>query len=534
MLPREVVHPLRRFCEQADTPISLGVYLRLKYEAYDELAVMAVNPSDYLSPYSYFIDNQAVAWLQKYEPLPTTFDRKAKAREATLQAEFQCKLTNDRLAIFLHNGPFESIDDIRILEFIQKVRKIIKKILRSCPDPEFKFGPGVTLSDRGTDVTVLHKCCSTPTLTSSAVWLLPFWGRTQWGRNPSCKDLEIRDVSRFTSVPKNAKTHRGIEIQSSINVAAQLGFGKLIRSRLCRAGIDLQHNQEFHRSLARKGSIDGSLATIDLKSASDTICKNLVKLLLPEDWFWALDSIRHKRIEIDGKTFLLERFSSMGNGYTFELETLIFYAICKVASGYSFVSVYGDDIIIQNEKFEDVVAALRYFGFTINSLKSFNNGEFRESCGGDFFRGWDVRPFQLKEEPNDPARLISYCNGVRRSAHRFFDGHFDLSPFHRSWLFLTDCIPKHIRECRGPERLGDIVLHDEPSRWRSRTRHSITQYRCYRPVRFGGIGWERFCGTTQLAAAVYGVSLSPVGSTGSTMGLTYRNSVLGYSIGWTA
>jgi hypothetical protein len=31
------------------------------------------------------------------------------------------------------------------------------------------------------------------------------------------------------------------------------------------------------------------------------------------------------------------------------------------------------------------------FGFTVNGDKSFNAGHFRESCGGDFFRGHDIR-----------------------------------------------------------------------------------------------------------------------------------------------
>lgn len=529
MLPREVIHPLLRYCEQADTPRTLSAFLMIRYEAWDELVSHTISPSDYCDAASYFLDNQAFAWLKKYEALPTSFDRKAEAIKSLYSAEHQCKLANDRLSRFLNNGPFESISELRIFEIIKDIRKTIKKILRDCPEPEFRFGPGVTLSDCGTDVTVLHKCSSMPSITPDALWLLPFFARTAWGRNPAVKEIQVVDQARYTTVPKNCKTDRGIEIQASINVAAQLGYGSAIRDRLKRCGLDLRNAQDLHRSLARRGSIDDSLATIDLKSASDTICRNVVKLLLPDDWFSALDSIRSKRICVDGHTIHLERFSSMGNGYTFELESLIFYAICKTVTG-AFCSVYGDDIIVETSHTQAVVSALRFFGFTPNLEKSFWSGAFRESCGGDFFDGLDVRPFQLKKDPNNAAKLLSYCNGVRRASHRFFDGCFDFSPFHRSWLLLTDYLPKYVRDCRGPATLGDIVLHDEPSRWRVRFEHGVAYFRAYRPKISAGVRWSRFCEDTQLAAALYGAATTQVESHGVATGLSYRDSVLRYVV----
>jgi hypothetical protein len=92
----------------------------------------------------------------------------------------------------------------------------------------------------------------------------------------------------------------------------------------------------------------------------------------------------------------------MGNGYTFELETLIFVllSICacdEVGVSSKDVSVYGDDIIIPVEAYDVLKEVLETCGFTINEDKSYHEGPFRESCGEDYFRGINVRPFLVRE-----------------------------------------------------------------------------------------------------------------------------------------
>lgn len=530
-LSREVLTPLLRFCEETDTPISLGVHLRIKYECWDELALMEVRPEWYAAPYPYFLDRQAACWLSKFEDLPTSFNRRESAYTANMLSEQQCCLTNERLTPYLLNGPYEAPGDLRIADQIDQIRKRVKRILGACPvEPEFRFGPGATLSDGGSTCTIATKCQSTPTMTMSAAWLLPFWARTAWGRNPACKDIELVDAARWTTVPKNAKTDRGIEIQPSINVAAQLGYGSAIRNRLKRANIDLDTAQELHRELARRASVDDSLATLDLKSASDTIAWKLVKLLLPPDWFWVLDSLRCDKIAVGEKIFNIQRFSSMGNGFTFELETLLFYAISRQFS--TTCHVFGDDIIVSSSDAYTVQSALKFFGFTTNLSKSFFSGCFRESCGGDFFLGRSVRPFYLKKEPDEPQKVISYCNGIRRAANQFSDS-THLTPFHRGWLFLTEQLPTTVRACRGPNDLGDLCLHDDRDFWSTRMRHGVLHVKCYVPFLVDGLPWSRFDGCTQLAAALYGVRLALVGPTKNRVrGLPLRGSVFGYRIKW--
>lgn len=99
------------------------------------------------------------------------------------------------------------------------------------------------------------------------------------------EELVVRG-NRFTTVPKDAWKHRGICIEPSINLFYQLGIGEWLTMRMGRK-LDWKKDsqQAFHRFLAQLGSFTRNNATIDLSNASDTICYNLVKLLLPVDWF---------------------------------------------------------------------------------------------------------------------------------------------------------------------------------------------------------------------------------------------------------
>jgi hypothetical protein len=307
----------------------------------------------------------------------------------------------------------------------------------------------------------------------------------------------------------------------------QLGYGRIIRNRLSRHGIHLDEGQDIHRRLAREASTDGRFATLDLSNASDTVCRNLVKLLLPPSWFAVLDSLRSKKTYFRGKWYLLEKFSSMGNGFTFELETLVFLCLASAFSEDLRLGVdvfaFGDDIIVPTGISKDVIAALSFFGLKVNDEKSFVSGPFRESCGGDYFLGVDVRPFFLKNSPSTPQQLISFANGITRSA----DNIARRTLVHRAWLSILDGLPVEIRRLRGPKDLGDLVIHDDRERWQVRRRHSIRYVRVYRPARFRKVSWKHFSPDVLLAAAVYGV---PWGG-GE---IIPRDSVSGYKIGWVA
>lgn len=188
--------------------------------------------------------------------------------------------------------------------------------------------------------------------------------------------------SRFATVPKNNTNDRPINIETVGNIIVQKQIGNSIRDQLKTLwGIDLNHLQNKHRRMIS----DLTRATIDLKNASDSISLDLVEFLLPQSVFTKLDRARSAFVYgPDGLYYHTKKISSMGNGFTFELMTLILTAICRAYDPAS--SVYGDDIIIRAADATALCDDLRRVGLVVNLEKSFIDGPFRESCGGNFHK----------------------------------------------------------------------------------------------------------------------------------------------------
>jgi hypothetical protein len=547
IFPRDVEDSVLRLCQDISSPRSLTVAILIKYREWDQLVSLKVDPSSYTDPLKFKKDAAVTSILRKCGDLPTTIDRRQAAVDNFWDGERSCMRANLRLQPFLDHVVYPLTDeqDMVVLSFIEAARKTVAEILGPCPDLiEGRFGPGATYGDKGQYTTVPDKMSSCPTLTSSAYPFLFQWGGTQWASACASDERNPNFVpgNRFTTVPKDSTKDRGIAVEPSINLFYQLGYGSVLKNRLSRAGLDLLKAQQIHRQVAYESSIRGHFATLDLSNASDTVCSNLVKLLLPRRWFEALNMLRSPRTLIDGKWVLLEKFSSMGNGFTFELETLLFLALSitavrqhnSLAVVGEDVYVFGDDIIVPTESVQSVMSVLRFFGQSINKTKSFVEGPFRESCGGDYFEGMDVRPYFLKELPYEPQQYIAMANGIRRMGltDPNDDNLYDF--IRRSWFRVLDALPNNIRRLRGPEALGDLVIHDTIERWSTRTRSSIRYIRVYRPASFREVAWANFKPDVILAGATYGLR-SPhrkgwawdVGG-----GVNPRDAVLGYKCGW--
>lgn len=258
-------------------------------------------------------------------------------------------------------------------------------------------------------------------------------------------DLICHNYNDIFTVPKNDEINRCAAKEPDWNMFLQKGLGCIIRDRLTKVGIDL-NDQSVNRRLAREGSITGKLATVDLSAASDSITCKLVQLLLPTDWYDALSSVRSEFGRIDGDDHRWELFSTMGNGFTFELESLIFYALV-LATKYHFgikgtVSIYGDDIICPVETVEPLISVFSFCGFVVNSEKSFFTGDYRESCGGHYVRGIDVTPIYIRGPIDDLPSLINIINQFRRWA--CIDGYGDEHNF-TLWKKLCQLVPKDVR-----------------------------------------------------------------------------------------
>jgi hypothetical protein len=222
-------------------------------------------------------------------------------------------------------------------------------------------------------------------------------------------------------VPKTAKTHRSIAVEPFLNGFVQKGIDQHLRDCLRRIGIDLS-DQAHNQSLARLGSVQKSnpYCTIDLSAASDSLSTEAVRLLLPPEWFEFLNDVRASQFMLpDGTVHQYEKFCSMGNGFCFPLQTLVFASICHACAmlcgDSDDFSVYGDDIIVRQNIALLVVETLRDLGFRTNVDKTFITGPFRESCGADWYEGRDVRPVYLDERLVDVRQLFAFHNSCLRS-----------------------------------------------------------------------------------------------------------------------
>lgn len=402
------------------------------------LATAAVDYSSHLDSSTVRPERQLLALFQKNASLPLGIDRKKVAKDKMLSAERDCLVMNYRLRN-MNLNPFVGADSA----FIYKVQRKIDSILGPCPSLDqlhFGFGPGSNVGTKRL-TSARQKMAVKPTYTASAAGIVDYL-RVEFPHWEFLHKAELTDYGKLAFVPKDAKTDRSIETQPMINSFVQLGIGSYMKRRLEAHGCDLYKGQALNAELARQGSLHGTFATLDLSSASDTISYLLVHELLPNAWFELLDSVRTSQLKTKEGLIPLQRFSAMGNGYTFELESLIFYAVACVVSDGRSCHVYGDDIIVETDVADEVARRLQMFGFTINHGKSYTEGPFRESCGKDFFDGVDVRPVYVKG-------LLSYKELFR--LHNFF--------FRRGQAYLADVVRRHIpqrlRVITGPDGYGD-------------------------------------------------------------------------------
>jgi hypothetical protein len=230
-------------------------------------------------------------------------------------------------------------------------------------------------------------------------------------------DVQESETNRVEFVPKNWKTYRTIACEPEGNVFLQLAVDRYVKDRLRRmtwtpSGALINLRSQFrNQEMAREGSISGNFSTIDLSMASDTLALNTIAWLMPSDWFRFLDRIRSRKSGGQLPETNYAKFSSMGNGATFVLETLVFAAAAH-AVGSKAYSVYGDDIVIETELAEPLIRLLRFIGFVVNHDKTFLTGPFRESCGVNMFQGVDITPVYIRKLDRRKATWCHLVNSL--------------------------------------------------------------------------------------------------------------------------
>jgi len=449
-----------------DCPRALSVVILMRYKMWDEIANLRTDPSHFNDPEEFFRAHQATKLLSKAKWLPTSFDTRQVAKEKFIESEELCRQTNLKFRA-LHQSELKLHPDFK--QIFHSARRKIGKVLGEklfAWTELCDFGPGADGStERG--LTSAYNKLSTPGCVTLGAYpyLNAFCELSALGRlfvgnvETGMLELEYARGNTVTFVPKSAKTDRPIAVEPRWNVFFQKGMGRYIRNRLKHFGVNLDY-QGLNQALAIYSSYTGKYATIDLASASDTVSREVVRALLPEPWLTVLAALRSPAYRLDGEWHGYEKWSSMGNGYTFELESLLFWALCSSVS--EDVAIYGDDLIVPTESYDAIVRVLEYCGFKVNSEKSFSSGYFRESCGQDAFNGVTVTPIYWKELLDDQGTL-TLVNQITVLSSRLGSPELRASSLKKVWKELVYQLPKRFQQ-RGPTSISTVV-HDVESSW---------------------------------------------------------------------
>jgi hypothetical protein len=255
--------------------------------------------------------------------------------------------------------------------------------------------------------------------------------------------------SRLLAVPKTAKGPRLIAAEPTGHQWCQQFIKRFLEERLLGLfgnNFISFRNQELSQALVSKASLDKSMATVDLSSASDRLTcyvverafrknQSLLKALHSTRTRWVCDAVDKT---VPPNYFVAKKFASQGTAVTFPVQSIIFLIIALTACGFEAdgpedficndrfcksiarfrhkVRVFGDDIIIPKHGYVVLVELLHALGLKVNLGKSFVRGHFRESCGMDCFKGVNVTPIKTTKleatGPQSRQSLIDYSNNL--------------------------------------------------------------------------------------------------------------------------
>ena len=274
---------------------------------------------------------------------------------------------------------------------VQRARGIIKTILTEPPNPDRigRFSTRATVGCPASDAYLDHKLAGPITGTREHLR----WFDEELHSDPLLKTILEKcappggplftevDSLPLIGVPKSFKSERLIQPNTLVGSLYTDWLGKLIVLALRRAGIDLRYLQERHRVLARRYSRTRAYVTADMSAASESYLSWLLNMLLPRVWYKAVARGRAKSYDSkSGKQYYFS-FMAMGIGFTFPLQTLLFYALLRAIRELlgidGFESVFGDDLIYDRRIHPIVERIFSQLGFTLNKDKTFVESFFQ-------------------------------------------------------------------------------------------------------------------------------------------------------------
>ena len=386
------------------------------------------------------------------EVTPSRFKAWWQLQNLFKRYQFECdKYSPDELIDLTYNKYF-SFQESRSLYspckttsfmVLQEARKIAKSILSLPYKPELyrKNGKrathGCTLKDAYFDNKLgspVHFTCPTnlandlqKEVDEDPLFKRVYNNLRKQSRRQSMPLLLGTDTLKLTLVPKSWKTLRPITPLSVFGLYWSYGIGGYVEECLRFHGLDIKRLQERHKYLAQKFSKTRTHVTADLSSASDSLRSDLLNRVLPRSLFVDLRKTFIRQLEVGEKRYYTESVLPMGNAATFPVETLVFYCLIRAIGNLMKVqgiySVYGDDLIYPRKIHTYVISIFNDLGIGINGEKTFCQSHFRESCGGDYYHGIDVRPFLFPEDRMPTGRLkeLQYLYKILNTLTRRWD-----------------------------------------------------------------------------------------------------------------
>lgn len=273
-----------------------------------------------------------------------------------------------------------------------------------------------------------------------------------------CNVLDVALVpeaqAKITLVPKDSRGPRIISMEPLEIQWLQQGLKDLLYDTLevhpfTRGHLNFR-DQEINRRLAVEGSVTGDLVTLDMKDASDRVSLMLIHMLFPENWVEALEATRSGSTQMpDGSIVTLNKFAPMGSAVCFPVEALVFWALAvstlsstmPLRAAMRELWVYGDDIVCKRKNYALIVTVMEAVGLKFNDQKCCVAGLFRESCGMDAYRGFQVTPLRCKAvwryhrtQILDQVSYVAYSNDL------YWQGYTNAADFIRREM-LKHCGP---------------------------------------------------------------------------------------------
>jgi hypothetical protein len=374
-------------------------------------------------------------------------------------------------------GQAINFDDVKVIELIADMKRLISRVLCNADPRDIRpcHGSGATAC-RTENWDKWHELRYYAKLDD----FFPYSDYFFYSPSHLADELDKLESSqesypraRICFVPKDSRGPRVISCEPAELMYIQQGLMRLlyrtIETNYLTSGQINFTDQFVNRDLARLASINDEKCTIDLKDASDRVSLQLVRAVFPPIWVEALEACRSEETQYEGEIIKLNKFAPMGSSCCFPVEALVFWACAKAAIRRRYprsrddVYVYGDDIITESYLYETVTIGLGRIGLHVNLDKSYVKGPFRESCGGDYHKGYEVTPIRVREIFHNRGTGLSTCADLcNQLVHKFgYEDAFSLIRiieeevgyvYPRSEL----CLPNTIRT--APRASNDVLF----------------------------------------------------------------------------